>query len=133
MLKYLFEATFNDGSTITQTEADVSPNDPRKSAFFDVLNRLDDVVLFRILSSTATASVDLATGVFDVNGVTLQAQDPTRQIPADAKRRLIYFRNVRQNLHITNDGKTQSTEMSFHIGFQATVNGENVQQTIALE
>ena len=133
MLKYLFEAAFNDGTWIKQTQADVSPNDPSKSAFFDVLNRLDDVILFRIVSSTTTASVDLATGAFYVNGVTLQAQDPTRPVPADAKRRLIYFRNVRQHLHINNADRTQSTDVSFHIGFQATVNGENVQQTIALE
>lgn len=51
-LAYLFECHLKDGTMIQQTPEDVSVIDPAKSAFYDVLQRINDVVA--LVSTTAS-------------------------------------------------------------------------------
>ena len=67
MMKYLFECHFNDGTVLQQTEADVSTIDPSRSAFYDVMQRNDDIVVFGIFNDQHTYAVDLRDGSFVVN------------------------------------------------------------------
>ncbi len=70
MLKYLFEALLLDGTSIRQTQKDASTLDPTKSAWFDVLQRLDDVdaLLLHRDGLETVASVWMSDGRFRVNG-----------------------------------------------------------------
>lgn len=72
MLKYLFIAEYNDGSTYNQTPEDVSIKEPEKrSAFFDVDHTR--LVKFSLVeqgtSNGHVYSVDLRDGHFEVDGV----------------------------------------------------------------
>ncbi|HEY4359389.1 MAG TPA: hypothetical protein VGN17_00370 [Bryobacteraceae bacterium] len=134
MLKYLFEAHFKDGSVIQQTQGDVSATDPTKSAFYDVLQRQDDLKAFGLFSdeSPNTYAVSLETGVFEINGIPFAVQDPSRPVPEDVQKRIVYFRRVTR--HFTGDLTECAVDMLFHIGFQCTdASGKNHQYTIAVE
>jgi hypothetical protein len=135
MLKFLFEAHFSDGSQIQQTPEDISATDPTKSAFYDVAQRLDDVVYFGIFNPsrpTETYVVDLKNGHFEICGVPITAhQQSAENFPPDTKFRLVYFRKVTRHFNPADMLET-GVEMAFHIGWQCTVDGKNVQQTIAV-
>jgi hypothetical protein len=134
-LKYLFECHFNDGTQLLQTSEDVSKIDPTRSAFYDVVQRLDDVSVFHLFEnypgySSLNLVVDLKTGLFSLNGVPFLASDPSQSIPADAKFRLVFFR---RHTHTNNIGGNEiSHDVEYHVGWQTTVDGKNYQQTIAL-
>jgi hypothetical protein len=135
-LKYLFECHFNDGTRLLQTPEDVSSIDPTRSAFYDVVQRLDDVDAFVLyepgpnIVPNVNLIVDLKTGLFSLNGVPFLASNPSETIPPDSKFRLVYFR---RHTHITNgDGEQISHDTEYHLGWQTTVDGKNYQQTIAI-
>lgn len=69
MLKYLFTATFKDGSILQQTQEDRSAIDPEKrNAFYDVMQREDDLVKFEIKGEGHTYGVSLEDGSFVIDG-----------------------------------------------------------------
>ena len=130
-LKYVFRATFKDGSTVHQTSADQSAHVEGKNAFYDVLQRIPDVQVFSIVGEEIIASVDLRTGLFTLNGFTFQATDPSIPNLKEATEfRLIYFKRHRH--HFSQDGSEAAHEIEYHIGWQTTIGGKNYQQTIAL-
>lgn len=140
MLKYLFEAAFLDQHVIQQTQHDVSAIDPSKSAFYDVLHYASDLVTFSLIGPGG-ATVYLYTGHFRVNGTTFIA-NPNVVIPAGTKRRLIYYRDCvasseveidLQSGEVMNIGNVRQRIAAYVIGWQATVDGQNIQQTIAVE
>jgi hypothetical protein len=140
MLKYLFEATFLDQHVITQTPDDASTIDPTKSAIYDVLQYPSDLVTFSLIGPGG-ATVYLYTGHFRVNGMAFLA-NPNVVIPVGTKRRLIYYRDCVassdieidiQSGQVMNIGNVHQRINAYVIGWQATVDGMNIQQTIAVE
>lgn len=125
---YLFKALFTDGTSIQQTPEDISSITEGKNCFYDVLQRLDDVEVFALHSDCTSVVVDITTGTFAINGVEFNAIG-SDEFPHDAKRRLIYFR---RHQHTFEQGEELSHETEYHIGFQTTVDGKNIQQTIAV-
>src|ERR1035441_4286275 len=95
-MKYLFQAHFADGSSITQTPEDISTLIPTKSAFYDVLQREDDLISFGLFAAGHTYAVDLTDGHFEVDHNPFAAQDPRTKLDPSSKFRLIYFRKVRR-------------------------------------
>lgn len=95
-LEFLFTAIFADGSRIMQTSDDVSQIDPTRSAFYDVIRRLDEVETFMLeearLFRGKRVSVNLKTGLFQINGVKTQvhAQNFIAATPPE----LVYFRET---------------------------------------
>ena len=134
-LKYLFAVRFRDGSEYHQTAEDVSLSDPSRSAFFDVASRLDEVEMFAIENVSDPPEerhhfmVDLTDGHFEVDGVPFYVQDPSAELPPETERRLIYFRRRRHTFTLGLEEIAQDCE--YHLGWQATVDGKNVQFTIA--
>jgi hypothetical protein len=123
-MKYLFEAHFSDGSVISQTPDDISTIDPTlRSTFYDVAQRLDDVVLFGLYDNDHKYVVDLRDGHFEIDGVPFSAQPvsaPT--ILEGGKFKLLYFRDHQQEITISADGERTagSHYISFRFGWEYT-------------
>lgn len=143
-LKYLFVACFSDGSILDQPPADVSKTDPKKSAFFDVLQRESEITSFHLFEAdpehdAKKFSVSLQDGSFCVNGVRFKMHDEEL---TDFK--LIFFRkhDHRINQQVIFDGKGgltpgQVEELShtitYRIGWQAHNHmGQNVQRIMEI-
>ncbi len=130
MHKFLFEVTLSDGSMIQESSDDKSQSTEGKNAFYDVLQRMDDVKYFCLRDScNHTLSIDLTSGQFELNGQVFGAQDPSFDLPPNTQRRLIYFRRVHQFL--CTDGSS-GTRIEYHCGWQATVEGKNHQITVSV-
>jgi hypothetical protein len=141
-LKYLFECLFEDGTTIIQTPEDVSVIDPARSSFYDVAQRLDQVRAFALYSHEGReVFVDLETGEFRVNGVVFRVDtgDELTERMRDGEtvcecrrtpRRLIY---ARRHTHAMTTGQEASHSVVYRVGWQATVDGKNVQQVIEID
>lgn len=134
-LKYLFSATFKDGTVIKQTQKDESATTLGKNCFYDVLQRMSEVVKFELVEdnwlSGKKVSIDLLTGLFTVGGVEFIASDPSlisnlRDVEGF---RLVYFKRHR---HTLTNGVETNHEIEYHLGWQTTLDGKNYQQTIAL-
>lgn len=135
-LKYLFSCLMKDGTIIDQTQEDVSPTNSEKSAFYDVNQRLDDVVQFILVSQESDPicyGVNLQTGEFLVNGHAFTAQDTSlTELPTDPQYRLIYFRRVKLHFNAATLEQTGKS-IVYYIGWQTTdADGKNRQQTIAV-
>ena len=127
-LSYLFECVLSDGTSIIQTQEDISTVNPSSSAFYDVLARLDDVVRFTITNEKHIYSVDLLDGHFELDGVPFRAQN--EQLPQDNPvYRLIYFR---RHIHQTVMGGDSTHAIEYFFGWQTTIDGKNYQQTISV-
>lgn len=125
-LRYLFGVQYADGSEFFQTPEDVSSQDPKRSAFYDV--RQEDVRLFQLLhvdDSRRRYVLDLSDGHLEVDGVPLFGIIP----PPEARLRLIYFRRHRHHFQ-TGPGLLEelSHEVEYHFGWQAEVDGQNIKQ-----
>lgn len=131
MLKYLFEAEFQDGSRIMQDHKDTSSQDPKRSQFYDVLEKDKETAItkFAINGDGKYLLVDLADGMFYLNDIPLKCHenlpDPT------APKRLIFYR---QHTHQTNwEGVELSHEVEYCIGWQTTIKGKNYKETLTLK
>lgn len=152
-LRYLFTATFQDGTTIEQTPEDVSKFSPPvkdengelkgKSRFFDVLEyekesplvqfSLKEVSRLGVLFNQV--DLDLTTGIFTVNG--LQVNIAEQLFIPQAPLRLIYVRET----HIQQDVSQKTGKMvderfyvnRFLIGWQTLWKNQNYQCTIAID
>jgi hypothetical protein len=126
-LSYLFTCHFTDGTTIQQTQADVSQIDSSRSAFYDVAQRLGDVTKFVLSDGRRTCAVDLRDGHFEIDG--FQFFVPVEGVPEDHSGfKLIYFR---RNFKSITMGK-ESSSVEYHLGWQTTINGKNFQRTIKI-
>ncbi len=128
-LKYLFTCHLTDGTVINQAPDNKPTLSATGSAFTDVANRIDEVEFFQISGEEEQYAVDLTNGLFYINGKEVCVSDPSTIIPEDVKRRLIYFR--RNRIHFSGDGQ-EKDPIEYFIGWQATVNGKNIQQTISI-
>ncbi len=132
-MKYLFECHFNDGTHITQTQADVSLTTPGKNAFYDVLQRIDDVEIFGVFSDEEpnVYTVDLTSGLFAVNDVVFKHHDPRLNIPPDAKFRLIFFK---RHVHTFSPDLSEiGHDIGYWFGWQTTIDGQNFQSTMSVQ
>lgn len=125
-LKYLYTATYEDGSTYVQTADDKSIFEPdTRSCFTDVLRlaekkRLISFVLKQITEDGSKGDeygVDLRDGHFEINGVAFRMHEyPISDI------KLVYFRQHKVDFL---QSRTADTEIShnvvYRMGWQATV------------
>lgn len=96
-LKYLFEAHLKDGTIIRQTPSDISTLDSSRSAYYDVVQRLDEVRTFGLYNDNNVFTVSLEDGHFEVNGTPFSAQPTTQPIINEGgKFKLVYFRDHQQ-------------------------------------
>lgn len=130
-LKYLFEAHFSDGTVIRQSPEDVSTTSPGKSAFYDVQQRLGDVVNFVLTDGTNRFLVDLRDGHFESNAIRFFPLDPETRIPDGTTFRLIYFRRHKVDFNIGYEEIGHAVK--YYFGWQATIDGRNHKQTIYLD
>lgn len=100
MLKYLFTATFADGSTIEQTPEDVSARDPIRSCFFDVLEtgRERGLVAFVLRGDGHEYGVDLRDGHFEIDGVKFFMHEKP-----EAGYELIFFRQHTHSFNLNQE------------------------------
>jgi hypothetical protein len=151
-LTYLFRAHFTDGTTYQQKPDDKARlNHPRKgegSAFTDLLYLTErkrnpkTVAAFALCDpqGQGIAAVHLETGHFELCGNGFYAgEDGLGALPPGAERRLVYFRVVTQErTQSFVDGEplgasTDVTRIRYFLGWQATINGRNVQHVIGLD
>lgn len=100
-LKYLFRVEFVDGSVVKQNKEDVSATDPKRSAFFDVLESGKEIKRFALQRFLETWAVDLTTGVFEHNGSLFQLEEN----PSQEKKELVFFRQHQHDM-VTGVGET---------------------------
>ena len=134
-LKYTFKCYFKDGSVVTQSQSDLSVENPSKSAYFDVAQneRAGNLpTRFELTDGVKTFAVDLQDGHFEVNGLPFRMHE--LDIPY-YNRRLIYFR---RHTHTTTSGGDQAGHtIVFRFGWQGNVSADitsaNYQQVMELD
>lgn len=146
MLTYLFRAYFSDGYVHEQTQDDAATLAVSGTAFSDVLyvERLGNTLIAFSLADAETgeliAAVHLDTGHMELGGNEFYAGVEGLDDP-NVERRLIYFRQVQQirsqevntaTGEAVNDWR-EETRIRYVIGWQATIDGRNVQHVIALD
>jgi hypothetical protein len=147
--RWLFVATFKDGSVFSQTQEDISltRTDGTGSAFTDVREYMESgnaLEKFELVNDAEkqVASVDMTTGAFIINGVPFHAHNQYFE-PEKYPLKLIYFRETRvdQNVNATiqEDMSIDSQVVGtrhyvnrYFIGWETLVNGQNKQSTIAV-
>lgn len=149
-LTVLFEADFSDGTTYHQDADDTSVNYPPdadgngKSAFSDVLDRIDDVIAFHLVRKLTAqgeelgkpfdrTTVDLKTGIFVVNGQEVSLHD---DLEITAPLKLVFYRKGRVESVVGMDKEVLSQRHyihSTHIGWQMIgKDGKNVTHVLAV-
>lgn len=128
-LKYLFTVEYKDGSTYKQNEQDVSFQDSSRSCFYDVAQRLDEVIKFSISGENNTFLVDMSDGSFEVNGTSFYMHDRDLTL-RDA--RLIFYR---QHTHKVNASCEElSHDIVYCIGWQANdEKGNNIKRIMEID
>lgn len=126
MMKYLFTVKYKDGSFYHQNAEDRSATEPdKRSCFFDV--KQDEVATFTLEGEGHTYSVNLIDGHFEVNGVPFAMHEE-----ALSGFRLIFFRQHTHNF-IAGSGEEIKHDIVYRLGWQCTVNGENVQRVMQID
>lgn len=132
MLKYLFRATFADDSIIQQTQDDVSPNDPKRSQFFDVLEKAKTTPLtaFVLVGEGHEYGVDLRDGHFEIDGVPFRFHEDE-----DYKDfRIVFWRRHRHHIEVSiARNKEVGHEIAYRIGWQCTVKGKNYEEIMQID
>lgn len=116
-LKYLFTASFQDGSIYSQTESDISDTIPGKACFTELLdkNKVSPLEIFCLVGDSHTYLVDLRDGHFEIDGVVFWLD--TKELPV-FNRRLIFFRRHRHEFQSVVEAETNHI-VSYRIGWQA--------------
>lgn len=123
----LFKVKYTDGTVYQQTEEDKSSIDPKRSAFYDVLNSGKDILSFSI----GPASVNLITGMFKLSLLEFQLEENLQPV----KRKLIFFRQVQQDTNVDYENKggvlkilnltPSATRIKYFIGYEYKLKGKN--------
>lgn len=143
-LKYLFSAEFQDGTSFIQNMEDRSLIDPdKRSSFYDLLHRVEEgskLATFSLTDGRNSFTVDLQDGHFTINRVPFYLHEEREAWDF----RLIFFRqhthhfNQRvdyKDAHWQEVGKPKQVnhEIVYRMGWQATVDGKNVQRIIEFD
>jgi hypothetical protein len=120
--KYLFQATFKDGTTLQQTQEDISPTTVGKNCFHDVLQRIGEVTQFVLIEQVDVqprrfVGVELESGLFMVGETSIRLHDPNVELK-DFE--LVYWRRVTHHKNPNQEGAEWEGPQSFIIGWQAT-------------
>lgn len=107
-----------------QTPADVSAIDPTRNAFFDVSQRIDDVVYFGLSGNGCEYLVDLRDGHFEVNGIPFRIDGVNV-----TGLRLVYFRRHRLMIY---GSEIYAQHVEYHLGWKGIVGGIEIQRTISI-
>jgi hypothetical protein len=145
-LKYYFTVEFTDGSTFLQDVDDISKIDPKRSAFYDVLNCGKAIKTFKLMPIEAygdapSALVDLTDGHFEINGFIVQVDDNLPIEVAVEERELIFYRQHQIDQNVTyelksgdiKDVKNGGHRIKYFIGWQTNISGKNYQRKIGIE
>ena len=124
MLKYLFIAQYNDGTEFRQNENDVSSQDSKRSAFFDIIQ--EKLVRFSLVGDGRVFSVDLTDGHFEINGIPFRMHDESIE-----NIRLIFFRKHTHNYNLALE--EQSHDIIYRMGWQANLHGSNTQRVMEID
>lgn len=131
-LKYLWHVKYRDGSGQEQPLDDKSilhPYDPetdfQPSAFRDIDQ--DDLVVFSLRGLYDTFSVDLRTGLFNINGVEIQLHD--QGLVFTEPLQLVYWRQVK--LERTGDETNHYVDKYF-FGWKTLVDSKSYQRTMGI-
>jgi hypothetical protein len=123
-LDYLFTAIYEDGTTLKQTQEDISTKDQRRSAYYDIDH--EKLIAFGLENEKDAVLVDLRDGAFQINGMTFSLCDEDI-----TNRRLIYFRRHLQSFN--QNEQEVGHEIKYHIGWQGNdSSGKNVKRIIIL-
>ena len=139
-LKYLWTAYFADGTEFDQAQDDKSTLDPKRSAFYDLLQTNKPVIKFVLEGNGQKLSIDLLTGLFNLNGVDIV---PENLPPLPGPYKLIFFRQHQQDLNIKieigkdlkpYDKSRQQGEhrIKYFIGWQFNYGGKNYKEVLGL-
>jgi hypothetical protein len=127
-LDFLFVAETHNGEIIRQAENDISPLDPTRTSFYDVLQK--KVKRFTLVGKGMTFTVDLTDGHYEVNGKFMYSKLP----PGKCELQLIYYRQVQQRLGIGPDGsKKMMPIIRYFIGWQANYKGKNYKSEMGVD
>lgn len=124
-MKYLFKALLFDGSMIEQTQEDKSATTEGKNAFYDVLQRLDEVRAFGLYNQETGEEylVDLHDGHFEVNNVPFFLHNEVL-----TNLRLVFFK--RNTINFTTH---EVYPVLYNFGFQANDEaGNNVKKIMTV-
>lgn len=113
-LKYLFSVQYKDGSVYQQNESDTSTIDPEKrSSFYDVAQRLNEVGTFTLVGDGHKYMVDLLSGLFAIDDVPFRMHEERLE---DYK--LVFFR---QHTHTYNAETREELDhkLVYRFGWQA--------------
>lgn len=135
MLKYLWQAEFEDGKHIDQPENDrYSKYNPEAaynpSAFRDILDyeKISPLRSFTLRSHDSLGKVygvDLKTGEFFIEGAMIKLERPLEEL---RNRRLIYFRTMRANMVTHEQGV-----YAYNFGYKGKdKNGKVVEKVITI-
>lgn len=142
-LKYLFLAEYTDGTIQMQPHDDKSLLDPEKrSSFYDVLQSGKKIKKFSLIEDKLLGgnkiTVDLETGYFEVNGLSVLVESDKLPTTPD-KFDLIFYR---QHTHDFNAKYNSSGNMEmpqeishtieYFLGWQCNIKGKNYQAKIAV-
>jgi hypothetical protein len=132
-LKYLFKVEFADGVLFEQNSEDKSLIEPKRSAFFDVLEREKESRILRFLLTNGDHAylVDLVDGHFEIDGMSFNCHET---LPHDyPDRRLIFYRQHRHDFNSAGGamGEEINHTVEYFIGWQTTINGKNYKETIS--
>lgn len=135
-LKYLFEAEFEDGTIFKQNKKDVSTLDPKRSAFYDLLQDKRKIVRFTLTeqSGDKQISIDLTDGKFNqenCTGADLLFEGDASLPEGISDYRLIFYR---QHKHELNPETTEelSHQVRYCLGWQTTFKKKNYQQVLGV-
>src|SRR5471030_1660418 len=120
-LSYLFEAHLNDGTLIQQTEEDISQIDPLRSAYYDVIQRKDDIVAFGIYNNDHTYAVDLRDGHFEINGAPFYVMSGDPKLTENQKYELVYFRRHVQTMVVGAVEFEEESPVEYFIGWKTII------------
>lgn len=133
-LKYLFTATFADGSMIVQTPEDKSLIDPEKrSQFYDVLQMAErqQLISFVLKGEGREYGVDLRDGHFEIDGVAFRMHEDDTL----GGFKLIFFRQHTHSFLQTREKDTEvSHDVVYRMGWQTqTFKEENYQRVMQID
>jgi hypothetical protein len=129
-LKYLFKATFQDGSVIEQTPDDRSANDPEnRSQFFDALERSKNTRMtsFLLQGQGHEYAVDLTDGHFEIDGV------PFRMIEGMLPYYEIVFFRRHTHDFVAGTGQETNHSIVYRLGWQCNDDGKNYQRVMEID
>lgn len=131
MLKYSFTATFLDGNVIEQDpDNDVSKVDPKRSAFYDVLEheKKSPLVSFVLKGEGHEYGVDLRDGHFEIDGVQFfMHEGHLHSMPSGKKVmmpltafELVFFRNHTHSFEVSQKGNQEvSHQIVYRMGWKS--------------